>query len=57
MAKKINKCFSGHFYEKQTRQAGFLFIFFYFPKIDEATFLSNMFLKGYPLEAKTALKN
>ena len=28
MAKKINKCFSGHFYEKQMRQAGFLFIFF-----------------------------
>ena len=33
--KKINKCFSGHFFEKQMRQAGF---YFYFPKTDEATF-------------------
>ena len=42
MAKNINKCFSGHFYEKkQMRQAGFLFIFFYFPKIDEATFFKS----------------
>ena len=29
--KKINKCFSGHNFEKQMRQAGFYFIF-YFPK-------------------------
>ena len=28
MAKKIKKCFSGHFYEKQMRQAGF---FIYIP--------------------------
>ena len=32
--KKRNKCFSGHFSEKQIRQSGF-----YFPKKDEATFL------------------
>ena len=34
--KKINKCFSGHFFEKQMRQAGY---FFFPPKTDEATFL------------------
>ena len=28
---KINKCFSGHFFEKQMRQAGFYF-YFLFPK-------------------------
>ena len=38
MAKKINKCFSGHFNEKQMRQAGFLFIFFISQSTDEATF-------------------
>ena len=26
-AKKINKCFSGHFFEKQMRQVGFYFLF------------------------------
>ena len=30
-AKKINKCFSGHFFEKPMRQADLIFIF-YFPK-------------------------
>ena len=38
MAKKINKCFSGHFYEKQMRQAFFLFILFISQKTDVATF-------------------
>ena len=31
----MDKCFSGHFFENQMRQAGF---YFYFPKTDEATF-------------------
>ena len=33
-AKKINKCFSGHFFEKKMRQAGL-----FSQKTDEATFL------------------
>ena len=42
-AKKINKCFSGHFFEKQMRQAGrFLFLFFISQKTDEATFLAHL---------------
>ena len=39
--KKINKCFSGHFFEKQMRQAGF--VFFVSPKKDEATFFYFLF--------------
>ena len=37
--KNNNKCFSGHFFEKQMRQTGFICLF-YFPKniIYEATF-------------------
>ena len=31
MLTKINKCFSGNFFEKQMRQAGFYF-YFLFPK-------------------------
>ena len=38
--KKINKCFSGHFFEKQMRQAGFFFIS---QKTDEATFFYFLF--------------
>ena len=35
----MNKCFSGHFFEKQMRQAGFCFNFLFPKKTDEATFL------------------
>ena len=43
--KKINKCFSGHFVEKQMRQAGGLFVVFISQKTDEATFLLFNFIK------------
>ena len=40
-AKKINKCFSGHFFEKQMMQAGFYFLL---PqKTHEATFFLLIF--------------
>ena len=45
MAKKINKCFSGHFYEKQMRQEGILFIFLFLKKTDEATFFIFLLIK------------
>ena len=38
-AKKLNKCFSGHFFEKQIRQAGFYFLYFISPKTYDAIFL------------------
>ena len=36
--KKNYNCFSGTFWKKQMRQAGFFFFFFFHPKTDEATF-------------------
>ena len=38
--KQKNKCFSGHIFEKQMRQAAvrFLFLFFISQKTDDATF-------------------
>ena len=41
--KKIYKSFSGHFFEKQMRQAGFFFFFFISKKIDEATLFFFLF--------------
>ena len=35
----MDKCFSGHFFENQMRQAGF---YFYFPKTDEALFFISL---------------
>ena len=40
MAKKINKCFSGHFYEKQIRC--FFYLYFFPQNTDEATLFSSL---------------
>ena len=36
--KKINKCFSGHFFEKRMWQAGFYFYFFILKKTTDEAF-------------------
>ena len=45
--KKIYNCFSGHFWKKQMRQAGFFFFFFFHQKTDEATFFFFGIWKTY----------
>ena len=47
MAKNINKCLSVHVYEKQMRQAGFLFIFFISQKTELAIFFF-FYINGAP---------
>ena len=43
----MKKCFSGHFYEKQMRQAGFNFYFFISPKNRWGQFFKYILSKPY----------
>ena len=42
---KKKDCFSGHFFKKQMRQAGFFIIFFIYPKTDEAILFKKILTK------------